>query len=243
MDPCRSSSLCSLCFLLSYRTENNIQPGTDAILIAQLEDEDHLCPPKHIYTLTLSFLNSSYSGLSVGNSSRQSGQELVCDCKHEKGSKGILNSHSHFSITCLKFWITNLSALPCPTRAVYILSGKGVCKAFLEPSLVPRTQANTQDTWDLCLWEQKARLNPSLCPSESKISPSAIFNFFLYICWMSVKKKIIMNVKHFILLEQMSVTCLLWRNDDHSEGLNSSFGSRRRKTLVPVWQVERPRVK
>lgn len=42
MAPCRSSSRCSLCFLLS-----------------------------------LSFLNSSYSGLSVGNSSRQSGQELV----------------------------------------------------------------------------------------------------------------------------------------------------------------------
>lgn len=42
MAPCRSSSLCSLCFLLS-----------------------------------LSFLNSSYSGLSVGSSSRQRGHELV----------------------------------------------------------------------------------------------------------------------------------------------------------------------
>lgn len=40
-----------------------------------------------IYTLTLSFLNSSYSGLSVGNSSRQSGQELVYEGKMRKTQK------------------------------------------------------------------------------------------------------------------------------------------------------------
>lgn len=90
MLPCRSSSLCSLCFLLSYRTEHNIQPGTDAILKTQLEDEAHLGRPTHNYTLTLSFLKSSYSGLSVGNSSRHSGQELVYEWKHTKDSKGIL---------------------------------------------------------------------------------------------------------------------------------------------------------
>lgn len=43
---------------------------------------------------------------------------------------------------------------------------------------------------------------------------------------------------HLALLEQISVTCLLWGNNDHREGLNSSFGSRRRKTLVPVWHVK-----
>ena len=47
----------------------------------------------------------------------------------------------------------NSNTLPCPATAGYILSGKGVCKAFLELSLVPRTPANKQDTWDLCLWE------------------------------------------------------------------------------------------
>lgn len=157
MDPCKSSSLCSLCFLLSYRTENNIQPRTDAILKAQLEDEAHLYRPKHIYILTLSFLNSSYSGLSVGNSSRHSGQELVYEWKHSaKDSKGILSSHSNFSRTCpmgnLILNDTLVSfCLPCPTRAVYIPSGKDVCKAFLELSLDPRTPANTQDTWDLYL--------------------------------------------------------------------------------------------
>lgn len=83
MAPCRSSSLCSRCFLLSYRTENTNQPGTDAMLSGT--------NPTHSHTLTLSFLNSSYSGLSVGNSSRQSGQELVYDRKHAKDSKWILH--------------------------------------------------------------------------------------------------------------------------------------------------------
>lgn len=41
---------------------------------------------------------------------------------------------------------TNTGALPCPTMAVYILSGKGVCKAFLEPFAAPQTPADTQDT-------------------------------------------------------------------------------------------------
>ena len=46
-------------------------------------------------------------------------------------------------------------------------------------------------------------------------------------------------MKHTELFWLNVVTCLFWRNDDHSQSLNCSFGSRRRKSLVPVREVER----
>lgn len=67
MAPCRSSSRCSRCRRRSCREStasaaSSVDPG----------------PPADRRQLTLSFLNSSYSGLSVGSSSLHSGQVLVC---------------------------------------------------------------------------------------------------------------------------------------------------------------------
>lgn len=92
-------------------------------------------------TLTFSFLNSSYSGLSVGSSSRQSGQEFVYDRKHK--------------FEKLKFPFSREAGarwpLPSPARAGCIPRGTGVCTAFLEPSPSPRTPVNTRDTSALYL--------------------------------------------------------------------------------------------
>lgn len=71
MAPCRSSSRCSLCFLLSWRRKKC--SVRERSLIMSMTGDQMCC-----YSLTLSFLNSSYSGLSVGSSSRQRGHELVC---------------------------------------------------------------------------------------------------------------------------------------------------------------------
>lgn len=76
--------------------------------------------------------------------------------------------------------------------------------------------------------------------SVSWFSLSAVISFFLNICWMWVKTAL--TVKHTELFWLNVVTCLFWRNDDHSQSLNCSFGSRRRKSLVPVREVERARV-
>lgn len=75
MAPWRSSSRCSRCFLLSCRTERKS---------FQWRTDDTESSQRTRISLTLSFLNSSYSGLSVGNSSRQSGQEFVYDYKNAR---------------------------------------------------------------------------------------------------------------------------------------------------------------
>lgn len=76
MAPCRSSSRCSRCFLLSCRGRKKNKSGRAGRHLSDGEGQK----------LTLSFLNSSYSGLSVGSSRRQSGQEFVYECKRRRRS-------------------------------------------------------------------------------------------------------------------------------------------------------------
>lgn len=183
MAPCRSSRRCSLCLCRSYDTKLELSwAGRRRGCMA---------------ALTLSFLNSSYSGLSVGSSRRQSGQEFVC----ETFSVTALHHKLYLKTPAVTFpshgkihpeWKRCLQGI---SRTVSCSSNSSKHTGHLRP-LSAQTQDKTEE--------------PHPCPA-----------------WLS---------------PLLALTCLLRRNDDHTELLNCGLCRWRRKALVPVRQVKGPRV-
>lgn len=62
------------------------------------------------------------------------------------------------------------------------------------------------------------------------------------VSWNIWTLNIYLEMKSGSFVLSLAVTCLLWRNDHHTELLNCSFCGWRRKALVPVGQVKGPRV-
>lgn len=75
-------------------------------------------------------------------------------------------SAKHLASKFCTSYIWKLLTLPFLTRVRYILSGKDVYRASHEPSPVPQTPVNTQDTWVLCLYKHKT--TQETCPKISE---------------------------------------------------------------------------
>ncbi len=55
-----------------------------------------------------------------------------------------------------------------------------------------------------------------------------IILLLMFLVWMCLQ----------MILNEQSVTCLFWGDDDHRKTLNHGFGCRRRETLVPIRQIK-----
>lgn len=92
-------------------------------------------------------------------------------------------SAKHLASKFCTSYIWKLLTLPFLTKVRYILSGKDVYRASHEPSPVPQTPVNTQDTWVLCLYKHKT--THETCPKifEHTMSFRDVVPYYCY--WLS----------------------------------------------------------